>query len=109
MGIVGRRGKCLLPEGQQNLDQSRGSGAGEEMAHIALYRAQDALALFPVSSLPELLQALELHGVSHGSACGVAFYEVHLLWRPACVLIGAPHGAELPFGARGQEASVNVI
>ena len=102
-------GSDAVLQGQQHLEQAGGAGRRERVADVRLDRADGALASLPAGFSPERLEALDLDGVAHRGAGGVALDQVDVAGAPAGLLVGHPHGPELALGAGGQQVAVDVV
>ena len=105
-----RRGRQnLVAHGEQDLGESRGSGAGEKMTDVGLDRADGALPGFEAVVAPERAQAGELDAVADLGAGGVTLDQLQAARIPARFAVGAVHRAQLAFLAGCEQVAVDVI
>src|SRR5262249_51328189 len=102
----GGRGVRLELEGEQDLEQPGRPGGGQGVADVRFDRANYAASRLVMA--PEHPQAGELDRVAQRRPGGVALDQVDVAGFPAGLVVGRPHGAELPFGAGREQATVDV-
>ena len=106
--ICGRR-QGSFPDRQQNLDQGRGSGGGQQVADVRFHRSDHTLPGLPALVSPQTFQAGKLNHVADRSPGGVALDHIDVGWRPAGLPVSCTHGPQLPFGSRCQKAATEVV
>ena len=106
--VGGRRQRAVL-EGKEDFHQARRTGSREQMADIRLHATDHTLLRPRVFVLPELMQAVDFHGVSDRCPGRVALDQIDIARLPPGLLVGRSHRAELPFGMRGEQIGTTII
>ena len=79
------------------------------MSHVGLDRPDDTLPRAPLRVRPQRLEARQLDSVSHRGSGRVALDMADIFRTPTGLLVGMPHGPQLSFAARREQAAIHVV